>query len=37
MTIVPAAAPDKKVELGLTLKGFTAGFEAVTARPDRPT
>ena len=31
LTIVPAAAPDKSVDLDLTLKGFTAGFEAVTA------
>lgn len=31
LTIVPAAAPDNNVDLGLTLKGFTAGFEAVTA------
>lgn len=30
LTIVPAAAPDQKVPLDLTLKGFTAGFEAVT-------
>ena len=29
LTIVPAAAPDQKVTLALTLKGFTAGFEAV--------
>ena len=31
LTIVPAAAPDKSVDLELTLKGFTAGFDAVTA------
>jgi invasion protein IalB len=31
LTIVPAAAPDKSVDLELTLKGFTAGFEAVAA------
>ena len=31
MTIVPAAAPDQKVELDISLKGFTAGFEAVKA------
>ena len=31
VTIVPAAAPDKSVDLALTLKGFTAGFDAVTA------
>jgi invasion protein IalB len=30
LTIVPAAAPDQVVQLDLTLKGFTAGFEAVT-------
>jgi invasion protein IalB len=30
LTIVPAAAPDQVVQLELTLKGFTAGFEAVT-------
>lgn len=29
MTIVPAAAPDQKVELDISLKGFTAGFDAV--------
>ena len=29
LSIVPAAAPDKVVELELTLKGFTAGYEAV--------
>ena len=29
LTIVPAAAPDKVVDLQLTLKGFTAGYEAV--------
>lgn len=31
ITIVPAAAPDQKVELAVTLKGFTAGYEAVAA------
>ena len=31
LTIVPAAAPDKTVDLDLTLQGFTKGFEAVTA------
>jgi invasion protein IalB len=31
LTIVPAAAPDKAVDLVLTLTGFTAGFEAVKA------
>lgn len=29
MTIVPAAAPDQKVDLDVSLKGFTAGFDAV--------
>jgi invasion protein IalB len=31
MTIVPVAAPDQKVVLEMSLQGFTAGFEAVTA------
>jgi invasion protein IalB len=31
ITIIPAAAPDKTVDLDLTLKGFTAGYEAVKA------
>lgn len=31
MTIVPAAAPDQKVELDISLKGFTAGYDAVAA------
>ena len=35
LTIVPAAAPDKSVDLDLTLKGFTAGFGAVTAANTR--
>ncbi len=30
LTIVPAAAPDQEVLLDMTLKGFTAGFEAVS-------
>ncbi|MGO4854836.1 invasion associated locus B family protein [Phaeovulum sp. W22_SRMD_FR3] len=30
ISIVPAAAPDKKVELAMSLKGFTAGYEAVS-------
>lgn len=30
LTIVPAAAPDQKVALNISLKGFTAGFKAVT-------
>jgi invasion protein IalB len=29
MTIVPAAAPDQHVDLDISLKGFTAGYEAV--------
>lgn len=29
LTIVPAAAPDKTVALEVSLKGFTAGYEAV--------
>lgn len=31
VTIVPAAAPDRSVVLDVSLKGFTAGFEAVAA------
>ena len=31
MTIVPVAAPDAKVQLTISLSGFTAGFEAVNA------
>ncbi len=31
LTIVPAAKPDASVDLDLTLRGFTAGFEAVSA------
>lgn len=31
ITIVPAAAPDKKVVVDLSLKGFTAGYTAVSA------
>ena len=30
MTIVPVAAPDHKVNLKVSLKGFTAGYDAVT-------
>jgi len=30
ITLVPYDAPDVKVELGLSLKGFTAGYEVVT-------
>lgn len=37
MTIVPAIAPDQKVVLNISLKGFTAGFKAVTeANGDLP-
>lgn len=31
LTIVPVAAPDQKVALEISLKGFTAGFDAVNA------
>ena len=31
MTIVPAAAPEQKVALDISLKGFTAGYDAVKA------
>lgn len=31
MVIVPVAAPDQKVELAISLKGFTAGYDAVLA------
>jgi invasion protein IalB len=31
LTIVPAAAPEQKVELDISLKGFTAGYDAVKA------
>jgi len=31
MTIVPVAAPDQKVVLDVSLSGFTAGFDAVSA------
>lgn len=31
ITIVPAAAPDTDVNLDLSLKGFTAGYQAVAA------
>jgi invasion protein IalB len=30
VSIVPAAAPDQRVSLNLSLKGFTAGFDAVS-------
>ena len=32
MTIVPAAAPSEKVALDISLKGFTAGFDAVAIK-----
>ena len=32
MTIVPAAAPTEKVALDISLKGFTAGFDAVAIK-----
>lgn len=31
IVVVPAQAPDQTVELTMSLKGFTAGFDAVTA------
>ncbi len=34
ITIVPFVAPDEKVELVLSLKGFTAGYDAVVAAND---
>jgi invasion protein IalB len=33
MTIVPALAPEQKVILDISLKGFTAGFDAVSKTP----
>jgi invasion protein IalB len=35
ITIVPFVAPNEKVELTVSLKGFTAGFDAVTAANDK--
>ncbi|RYI14507.1 MAG: invasion associated locus B family protein [Acetobacteraceae bacterium] len=35
ITIVPFVAPNDKVELTLSLKGFTAGYEAVIAANDK--
>jgi invasion protein IalB len=35
LTIVPFVAPDEKVELTMSLKGFTAGLDAVTAANDK--
>lgn len=34
--VVPAAAPDKPVALDISLKGFTAGYEAVAATLPAP-
>lgn len=31
ITIVPVVAPDQKVEVNLSLKGFTAGYDAIIA------
>ena len=31
LTLTPAGAPDQRVPLNLSLKGFTAGYEAVVA------
>ena len=36
VTVVPAAAPDKPVNLDVSLKGFTAGFDAVAATIPAP-
>lgn len=36
LTIVPAVAPDQKVELDISLNGFTAGFEAVKLTAPKP-
>ena len=35
VTIVPVAAPDQKVNLNLSLKGFTAAYAAVEKRPQK--
>ncbi|SOB97974.1 invasion protein IalB [Rhodobacter sp. JA431] len=35
MTIIPAAAPDKPVELTISLKGFTAAFDGLP-KPAKP-
>ncbi len=32
ITVVPAAAPDQKVNLDLSLKGFTAGYDAIAPK-----
>ena len=34
LSIVPIAAPDQKVELPVSLKGFTAGYDAVKKAND---
>jgi invasion protein IalB len=36
VSLVPAAAPDKRVTLDISLKGFTAGYEAVAATIPAP-
>lgn len=36
LTIVPVGAPDKKVTLNLSLKGFTAGYDALVAEAPKP-
>lgn len=36
LSIVPAQAPDQKVSLDISLKGFTAGFDAVKATAPKP-
>ena len=33
ISIIPAGAPDERVNLDLSLKGFTAGFDAVSKTP----
>ena len=33
LSIVPVAAPDQRVTLNISLKGFTAGFDAVSKTP----
>lgn len=35
ITIVPFVAPNEKVELAISLKGFTAGYDAVVAANDK--
>lgn len=36
VTLVPAVAPDTKVNLDISLKGFTAGYDAVVATLPQP-